>query len=124
MSAALQRGTTTKLPWWDIASRMGSRLWLIAKGKGRSTRIAEYVNSGWHRGIYKRIDENRELLELLQHEAPELLERCPWIEGWLDTQDEFLSELAVLTDAPNPHAVLGTTYPRSWPGKARDALVE
>lgn len=111
-------------PWWDIASRLGSRLWLIAKEskKGRSARIAEYVNSGWHRGIYKRIDENRELLELLQHEAPDLLERCPWVEGWLDTQDEFLSELAVLTNAPNPHAALGTTYLRSWPGKKRDAV--
>lgn len=32
-------------------------------------------------GVFKRIDENRELLELLQNEAPALLAKCPWIEA-------------------------------------------
>jgi hypothetical protein len=45
-------------------------------------------------GVFKRIDENRELLELLQNEAPALLAKCPWIEGWLASQDEFLSDVA------------------------------
>lgn len=51
--------------------------------------------------VYKRIDENRELLELLQRESPELLKRCFWIESWLQSQDEFLAELAHLLDTKN-----------------------
>lgn len=72
---------------------------------------------GWHHGgIYKRIDENRELLELLQREAPELLAQQPWIVGWLESQDEFLSDLesAVrLTDVQFPKRP--SDFPRSWP---------
>ena len=70
------------------------------------------------RGIYKRIDEQRELLELLQREAPDLLLRCPWIERWMKTQDEFLCELALIagventTPAPAPFQC---PYPRPWP---------
>ncbi|WP_461280328.1 hypothetical protein [Acidithiobacillus sp.] len=42
------------------------------------------------RGIHKRIDENRELMELLQTTAPALLRECPWVEGWIHSQDHFL----------------------------------
>lgn len=45
-------------------------------------------------GIHKRIDENRELLELLQQEVPELLEKKVWLNGWIKSQDDFLTELA------------------------------
>ena len=31
------------------------------------------------RGAHKRVDENRELLELLQSKVPHLLDECPWI---------------------------------------------
>ena len=40
----------------------------------------------WHGGrlaIYKRIDENRELLEFLKRKAPQLLEECPWLVWWI-----------------------------------------
>lgn len=46
------------------------------------------------RGIGKRIDENRELLELLYLDAPVLMKEKPWIAGWLHSQDEFLNDLA------------------------------
>ena len=45
-------------------------------------------------GIYKRIDENRELLQMLHREAPTLLTQKPWIKGWLESQDAFLCALA------------------------------
>lgn len=46
------------------------------------------------RGLGKRIDENRELLELLYLDAPILMKEKPWIAGWLHSQDEFLNDLA------------------------------
>ncbi|MEJ6115608.1 hypothetical protein [Aeromonas salmonicida] len=45
-------------------------------------------------GLGKRIDENRELLELLYLDAPILMKEKPWIAGWLHSQDEFLNDLA------------------------------
>ncbi|WOP85256.1 hypothetical protein [Citrobacter koseri] len=68
------------------------------------------------RGVYKRIDENRELLELLQRESPDLLQQCPWIEGWLDSQDRFLSQLAAIVGTDNRLGRLDGNFPRPWPG--------
>jgi hypothetical protein len=45
-------------------------------------------------GIGKRIDENRELLELLYLDAPVLMKEKPWIASWIHSQDEFLNDLA------------------------------
>lgn len=48
------------------------------------------INGG---GIYKRIDENRELVELLQNKAPELVSKNPWVLRWLEAQDDFLCDI-------------------------------
>lgn len=65
-------------------------------------------------GIQKRIDENRELLELLCDQVPELLERQPWVVGWLRSQDRFLCEIA--SAVPNPHGgVMNAGEVRPWP---------
>lgn len=67
-------------------------------------------------GIYKRIDENRELLELLQREAPELLAKQPWVVSWLESQDGFLCDLesaVTLSDVQFPKR--GSNFPRPWP---------
>lgn len=45
-------------------------------------------------GIYKRIDENRELLELIKREAPDFLRTHSWVKYWIKSQDEFLTTLA------------------------------
>ena len=73
-----------------------------------------------HGGIYKRIDENRELLELLQREAPELLAKQPWVVSWLESQDGFLRDLesaVPLTDVqfPKQANTSGRSFPRPWP---------
>ena len=34
-------------------------------------------------GLLKRIDENRELMELLDRDAPDLLAAKPWVSRWL-----------------------------------------
>jgi hypothetical protein len=73
-----------------------------------------------HGGIYKRIDENRELLELLQRNAPDLLTKQPWIVNWLESQDEFLSDLEAavpLADVsfPKRSSHSGHVFPRPWP---------
>lgn len=69
------------------------------------------------RGIHKRIDENRELLELLQQESPDLLDRCPWVEGWINSQDRFLFDLAVAAGTENPTGLATGRFPRPWPGR-------
>jgi len=49
-------------------------------------------------GIYKRIDENRELFELLCREHPEVFQNNPWVSRWLSSQDRFLKGLAEITE--------------------------
>ncbi len=44
-------------------------------------------------GIYKRIDENRELMELLSTKAPSFLSDHPWVVRWLKSQDAFLCDI-------------------------------
>lgn len=66
------------------------------------------------RGVYKRIDENRELLELLQQKTPQLMCNEPWIEGWLCGHDDFFVAIANTLDIENNKAQYD--YPRTWPG--------
>ena len=70
-------------------------------------------------GVYKRIDENREFLELLNEKAPALVANHPWLVGWFESQDEFLCELA--SAVPVVEAVFipddtnaPSTFPRPW----------
>jgi hypothetical protein len=65
-------------------------------------------------GIHKRIDENRELLELLRRETPALIAARPWIEGWLLSQDNFLVELAKQVPV-NPPRFRSESSPQNSP---------
>lgn len=69
------------------------------------------------RGIWKRIDENRELLEFLQTNAPEFLNRFSFIEIWLGNQDIFLVNLLRLLELPECVPCIGSNFPRKWPGE-------
>ena len=69
------------------------------------------------RGIWKRIDENRELLACIQEHAPELLERCPFIDGWIGCTDIFLNDLAAAFEIEVPEWMAMLYTPRPWPGK-------
>lgn len=73
------------------------------------------VESNEGRGIWKVIDEQRELLECLQEHSPETLRRCPWIEGWLARTDMFLVNLARLLSLPDTPPGM-VRFPRPWPG--------
>lgn len=46
-------------------------------------------------GVNKRISENRELLELIKNQHPEILDEYPWVSGWLDSQEKFWSLLLI-----------------------------
>ena len=75
-------------------------------------------------GIYKRIDENRELVELLQKEAPEFVYENPWVMGWLKSQDDFLCKIEAATSEPPVCQFgkrnIGRVFPRSWPSVSTD----
>ena len=65
-------------------------------------------------GVHKRVDENRELLELLRERAPELLYDCPWVESWLKSHDDFFVELEKVAGVENPFGP-HVKFPRPWP---------
>lgn len=83
----------------------------------RLSQIKHLCRTG-ERGVFKRIDENRELLEFLQQESPDLLRRCPWVEGWIESQDRFLVDLARLVQVEKGPAFENRPWPwpRPWPG--------
>lgn len=50
--------------------------------------------------VWKRLDEHRELAELITRKAPDLLNEQPWIAGWFQRQDAFLMSAAELCHIP------------------------
>ncbi|WP_231853264.1 hypothetical protein [Erwinia tasmaniensis] len=70
-------------------------------------------------GILKRLDENRELLELLYSDAPELMKQKPWIRGWLESQDVFLVKVAEAVNVPTKGDSIHP-YPRPFPLRVSD----
>ena len=70
------------------------------------------------RGIWKRIDENRELLAFLQENASDLLKRSPFLEIWLGNNDIFFVNLLKLLELTMYPEWMGgdTSFPRKWPG--------
>lgn len=87
----------------------------VFRAFGRFAQLKQLCRTG-ERGVFKRIDENRELLELLQSESPDLLRRCPWVEGWIESQDRFLVDLARLVHAGDQPDLEGRRC-RPWPGR-------
>lgn len=84
----------------------------------------EEIMARSQRGVHKRIDENRELLELLKEQAPEFLEKHFWVEGWLRSQDEFLNDLQKAVQVPNPFDGRQIEYPRPWPGRGNVVVAD
>ncbi|MFZ5593696.1 MAG: hypothetical protein ACOY4D_05465 [Pseudomonadota bacterium] len=58
-------------------------------------------------GAGKRHDEHRELMELLDEKASELLRDHSWVRGWLESQDNYLGALREL-------AVRRSLIPYHW----------
>lgn len=69
------------------------------------------------RGIFKRIHENRELLEFIKKNASGFLERYPWVVGWISNNDHFFNDLVQALGSQNPFQDFPNAYPRPWPGK-------
>lgn len=90
--------------------------WLREFFKSKEQKNVELILSRHYGGIYKRIDENRELLELLQAEVPEFLASHPWVVGsWLHSADGFLTDLEKALPVTVPYFTpkhLGRLFPR------------
>lgn len=71
------------------------------------------------RGIWKRIDETRELFVCIKELGPEFLERCPWVEGWLSYQYSYLTSLRTLLNLPT-HMEGFYNFPRPFPSSRFD----
>lgn len=50
-------------------------------------------------GVVRQIIENREVFELLERSAPDLLVRRWWVAGWFKSRDAYLIRLARLANA-------------------------
>lgn len=85
---------------------------------------------GWiEGGVHKRIDENRELLELVRERAPEFVATHPWVVTWIQSRDNFFCELAAavpLSGGRFPLVVrtgpADVVFPRHWPGESGQSL--
>lgn len=66
-------------------------------------------------GLYQRIDENRELVELLKSECPSFVDRQPWVIGWLRSQDAFLLGLEFGVPDSLKRIFSDRDFPRPWP---------
>lgn len=94
--------------------------------QAKDTLITEVKQTlGWNEGgIYKRIDENRELLELLRRDAPVFMaNNHDWVESKLQSHDEFFCalleqvplETARFMDQAKHESPSGRRFPRPWP---------
>ena len=81
----------------------------------RHRREWEQVLARTSGGLAKRVDENRELLELLYAEAPRLLDQFPWVVGRLRRLDQFFLDLSGFEASPAPPQVMSWHYVRSLP---------
>lgn len=67
-------------------------------------------------GLAKRIDENRELLELLQERVPQFVSSHPWLVGWIKANDEFFTQLeGILENRKVLYMSNMNKVPRPWP---------
>ena len=77
-------------------------IWERLLGVGKRRRLDAIMmlatKRGTTGGLFKRIDENRELLQLLQDECPTFLREHSWIEGWIRGNDNFFTELRAILD--------------------------
>lgn len=70
------------------------------------------------RSIWKQIDENRELIQFLFNEFPEVKKRAFFIECWIGDTDYFLNCLAEILEVKIPFWT--RNFPRPWPGRHGD----
>lgn len=68
-----------------------------------------------NRGIWKQIDENREVMQCIVDAFPNDNEKARRIEACIYNTDVFLNTLLNLLNLEKEHSVI--KYPRKWPGK-------
>ena len=94
----------------------------LTKDRERKFLNIEYLckNFDCGRGIWKQIDENRELLEFLKKEAPELWVKDDGFRGgvielWIADNDLFLNCILHLVEINKPEQFKNCCFPRKWP---------
>ena len=78
-------------------------------------------------GLAKRIDEIRELRELLMAKAPDFMAEHSWVDGWLKSTDAYLCGLGAALSVVEPgftqwagfRATPARLFPRPSPWEAR-----
>lgn len=92
---------------------------IAESGRRRQLKEIRHVLATTPRGIFKAIDQNRELMEHLQVHAPALIGLRPWVAVWIRDNDILLTELAKVADMRAERCISGSRkWPRPWPGSA------
>ncbi|HHR6469881.1 TPA: hypothetical protein ACS8CE_003496 [Providencia alcalifaciens] len=87
----------------------------IRKNQIGLLRDVKKICSTYQRGIYKRIDENRELLDLLCKENSDFIKSHWYVVNWIKSQDDFLVKMADTLKIEKPLG--GNNYPREFKSK-------
>lgn len=66
-------------------------------------------------GVYKRVDENREMLALIQNHSPQLLNDHPHLIDWISSHDEFLTEASKFVTPKSCFFQPRKGFPRPFP---------
>jgi hypothetical protein len=75
-------------------------------GKSTDSKLDALINTrGSTGGLAKRIDENREIMQLIYAQAPELVSSHPWLESWLKANDTFFIQLADIVPLERKHHI-------------------
>lgn len=96
------------------------KLFSLIKNSDRDERILEIIKH-YHAGVFKRIDENRETLEIIIKHNPSLLKDMYWLKSIFKCQDDFLCALANQIDPKELGSVVNLRhlengiFPRKYP---------
>lgn len=98
---------------WRVMTPLSSRYSRKAPEAIKAAEIDRLLQS--EGGAGKRLDEHRELVELLRKKAPDLLQQHPWVNGWLESQDSYLDRLYRL-------ALRRKAIPEHWSRTVRNRI--
>ncbi|MGF6440249.1 hypothetical protein [Paraburkholderia youngii] len=102
------------IPQRGAVHRLLTRLGFLNEDRIVDETLMLALTRGATGGLIKRIDENRELLEVLREKCPTVLYENWWIENWIASNDQFFVALKTILGVPDS-SFAGNPNPRAWP---------
>lgn len=74
-----------------VITHVAYRMWPEYDRQPQAKNLLDTLRDTAEGRVWKRLDEHRELAELISKKAPDLLNEQPWVASWFCSQDEFLT---------------------------------